>query len=904
MSLRREQFVFGAALILAGSLTAMEWGDRYERVRVPRATLLEPEDLPATPRVVTSHARVDEARLRDTPLFAPPRELLPLEPLILPAPPTPPLSVRRPSVVPGLAGPAARAYRIAATDLGGLDLGPGNEDPFGDVADTANALGTFGGDDGGSASAATGTRNAAAVAEDAGPDDMLLETRFDWFARLEATRRVYGRILNEDPHGLRGRLDEALLFQQVSTTSGRPLGSAFPIPRAEVASFGLARTFANEAIARARELGTGRGSASTRRAFALELFEARADEPEALAFAEQEARLAAAADPGDASGARLLAWILRERQDLEGELSVYRRAEEGGNADGALLAAYAGLCRRLGLPERAEELLRQAALKDRTAAEIALLQGRLLMDKGRYDEALQRLDAAEGLPFAGPLEGEQRRELLLELGRCLIATGDLTAAARRVDRLLLDDAEDADALVLAGAAAAAAGDLEAADTAFSSALAVMPDDGLALYDAGLVAWRARDGAAARRLLEQAVDRSPLDAVRPTLALGFLYEDAAQPEAARELYAAALGIEPDNADALYRLGRNQRLDGDPEEATLILREALGIAGPDVLLLAELGVAALDRGQPDEARRYFDEALRLQPGDAEIEWLSGLAALTAGDVLSVAAPLEAAAAAGAPGARTALGVALYRQGREVEALDQFDEVLKAYAGRSEDPQAVYAATWGEAIRVHRSKRQWLDHFRRSSLQRGWSEHQWDGSPSVWFVPGEVHVDGRMDKPRSDERPGLSRIVEGRSFDAAVAELTAAEGADTRYGVSLTYRQVKGAQGRLPKARLDLWIDAQGSVRASVLDNFDVILLDGVELPVAPIPQGETVTLGIRRIDVAAGTFDFTVNGRPVGDPVDVKSLRNFKNPFDLEIYAEAAPGGRSDAIISLCRVVQVP
>jgi Flp pilus assembly protein TadD len=253
-----------------------------------------------------------------------------------------------------------------------------------------------------------------------------------------------------------------------------------------------------------------------------------------------------------------------------------------------------------------------------------------------------------------------------------------------------------------------------------------------MTDAGIVAWLLRDGDTARRHFEQARDADPFRAVSPTLALGFLYEDAGRLETARDTYAEALALQPGHPEALYRLGRNQRLDGDPEGAVSTLREALRLSGPEVLLLLELGRASMDRGRHEHALRYFREAERLEPDNAEVQWYLGLASVLAGDTLSARAPLEAAVKGGLGGAHAALGVASYRRGDTQSALDHFDEVAKAYAGRAGDAQAVYAATQVARVRDNLSKRQWLDRFGRSSLQRGWEEHMWDGSAHVALDP----------------------------------------------------------------------------------------------------------------------------------------------------------------------------
>jgi tetratricopeptide (TPR) repeat protein len=572
-------------------------------------------------------------------------------------------------------------------------------------------------------------------------------------------------------------------------------------------------------------------------------------------------------------------------------------------AEPALLAAHARLARRLGLRERAAELVTQAELAGRPTAEVPVARALLLLDEGRFADALAALRLAEPLSFAGPLEGQQQRELRLLLGETLVALGELDAAAREAGRVLLDEPADVRALRLQGAIAAARGQLDDAAAACAAALAAAPDDGPALTAAGLIAARRGDGDGARRLLEQARAADPVRAMGAILALGFVYEDAGREEPARDTYAQALELEPGHAEALYRLGRRQRQDGDPAEAMATLRKALALSGPETLLLLELSRAALDRERWEDAQRYAREAERLEPGNAEVQWSLGLAVLYAGDVLGCVAPLEKAVAAGAPGAHAALAVALYRRGQAQAALSHLDELAKAYAGRESDPQAAYAARQAAAIRDNLSKRQWLDRFGRTTLQRGWTEHVWDGSPRVFLDAGVLRVAGRMERPRTDEQPGVTRPVDGRGFFGCAAELVPGAPGETRAGLSLTYSQVKGSQGKLPKARLSVWVDTDGQVRLSVLDNFDTAVLDGQPAGVT-VPPGGAVLLGIERLDDLAGRFAFSVDGRRVGPEVECKSLRNFRNPFELSVWAEAAPGAQADASLRLVRVVQAP
>jgi len=886
---RREQLLFLGTLLLAALLSWLKLSDGYSGSRPPSAKSLvsDPVAVPAALRLGALDER--PASQREESVFAPPRELLPLDPLHLPEPPLPLLSVRRPSVQPGLAGAHARAYRIAADQLGSLDLAQGAIDLGAALLDASADEGPLGAGVGG--------------ADDDKGQTGVLEARFDWVVRDDGGARLYGSILNTDPVSLAGRPGEDLYFQQVSSATGGPLGVPFVVLRGNVIEYGLARTFENGYHIRSAQLGSGSGSASQRRALALDMLSFADSEQHALEFAEAEALLALAASPTDPAPARLLAAVRRKRFDIEGELAVYQEAVARGNADPALLAGYARLARRLGLRERALELLETARTAGRPAAEVATLTGVLLADDGRHDEALDALRGAENLPFSGPLVTLQKHDLTLSIGETLVALGQPEAALREANRVLLDDPDNPRGLILLGAVEAARDRLDDAAAAFGAAQAADPRSAGAMSNAGIIAWRRGDGGGARRLLEMAREANPLDAVAPTLALGFLYEDAGELESARDIYAEALEFEPGNAEALYRLGRNQRRDGDPGGAVATLREALRLTGPDVLLLLELGRASMERGRYEDALRYVREAERLEPDNGEVQWNLGLAALYSGDTFSCRQPLQRAVDAGLGGAHVALAVSDYRRGDADAALDHLDEVGKAYAGRADHSQAVYAASQAALIRDNLSKFQWLDRFGRTSLQRGWDEHMWDGSPRVYLSDQGVSVAGRMERAREDERPGISRPVEGRLFFAAQAEFVPGS-ADTRCGLSLTHRMLRGAEGMLPKARLEIYVDTDGQVRLSALDNFDTPTLDGEPVDGVIVSPGESVLLGIERLDAVTGRFGFTLDGEPVGPEVELRALRNFRNPFELSAWAEAAPGRSAAADITFVRIVQAP
>jgi Tfp pilus assembly protein PilF len=323
-----------------------------------------------------------------------------------------------------------------------------------------------------------------------------------------------------------------------------------------------------------------------------------------------------------------------------------------------------------------------------------------------------------------------------------------------------------------------------------AAAALAPEDGRTLTDAGVVAWRQGDGDGARRLLLRAIDADPVHAVAPTLALGFVYEDAGRQEEARDTYAQALVLEPGHAEALYRLGRRQRQDGDPAAATATLRQALALSGPETLLLLELSRAALDLEHWDDAQRYAREA------DARARQPRG--AVDAGPPRSTRATCWAASRARlrrprrpARGAHVALAVARYRRARR-RTLVAFRRGYQAHAGHPDDPQVLYATAEAAAIRTTSASASGSTAGRTTPARL--DQHVRDGSPKVFLDNGTVRIVGRIERPRPDELPGITFMTGAPS---SVRRADRAGGAATRTGLSLTYSQVKGAQGKLPAA-----------------------------------------------------------------------------------------------------------
>ena len=83
---------------------------------------------------------------------------------------------------------------------------------------------------------------------------------------------------------------------------------------------------------------------------------------------------------------------------------------------------------------------------------------------------------------------------------------------------------------------------------------------------------------------------------------------------------------------------------------------------------------------------------------------------------------------------------------------------------------------------------------------------------------------------------------------------------------------------------------------------LLLERASSPGAAQQRAPTAALWLGLL--FAGLFVFTVGGRRVGEPFEVRSLRNFRNALEFEVAADAAPGRPVDADVTLVRVMRLP
>jgi tetratricopeptide (TPR) repeat protein len=307
--------------------------------------------------------------------------------------------------------------------------------------------------------------------------------------------------------------------------------------------------------------------------------------------------------------------------------------------------AIAGLERALALAEEAAEVRLRVA--DALAAQgrhddadahyrrvlerqpsdprAALGLGRLAVERGRFDEALQHLERARTSPLT-------RKSACLVVAEAHQALGDPAAAAdaARQVRGLPDDQPppppyfagelaqlqaDKDALGLPQRLLTQ-GRLPQALARLEQLAAAYPDWAEAWLQLGQAHVIAGNAAAGERALRRGADIAP-DAARSQYVLGAGLWYLGKPMEAAVCLRRALELQPNYAEAHYHLSLCLERQGDQTGAVEALRTALGHHPTYVEARLALGKNLAREGRPAEALEQVRAAAQLRPGDEKIK-----------------------------------------------------------------------------------------------------------------------------------------------------------------------------------------------------------------------------------------------------------------------------------------------
>lgn len=370
-----------------------------------------------------------------------------------------------------------------------------------------------------------------------------------------------------------------------------------------------------------------------------------------------------------------LAQIALRNNDAKGatgHLEAARHADEKAVEPRLLLAAQYLRERKTS---QADELLRELATLAEANPAIAVVTGRLYVEAGRYDEALNQFRAAVRRDPGNPA-------WLLEVARVLVARGDEASARDSLQKAIeLDPKSIAANSLMIGLELKAGRNQQAAALA-AQVRKAHPDDAAAALLEGDVHLALRDAASASRSFADAYRLSPSSAAAirvyrartlarlpvPTAMLADWLQRRPQDLAARMIFAQALLEQGQTADA-------------------IVNYELVVAGGRAGVMALNNLAWLYQQVHDpRAEATAKRAYELAPDLPAVADTYGWILVEAGRAPAALPILEKAVAA--PGASTEMryhhAVALARAGRHDEARVSLRRLL-AIAGFAQAAQA---------------------------------------------------------------------------------------------------------------------------------------------------------------------------------------------------------------------------
>ncbi|MBI4052140.1 MAG: tetratricopeptide repeat protein [Elusimicrobia bacterium] len=236
-----------------------------------------------------------------------------------------------------------------------------------------------------------------------------------------------------------------------------------------------------------------------------------------------------------------------------------------------------------------------------------LQEGGLLMQQGRYDEAVREFSRAV---VTRPEEAWGH----IMLGAAYYWSGQVDSAMKEYREAVRLDAQNSQAHQLLGIAYAWKGDVEMALQEFMEAKKISPDRADIQMDLGSVYESMGDVSQALRHFREAVR---LDKSHPLyhFQLGLLYSRLGRDQDALEAFEAALKEFPQYEDALLEVGAAWERLGDLKKAIQYFRKAVRLKPKDGVARFRLGIVYLREGDFPKASEVFREAFRLSPEGRE-------------------------------------------------------------------------------------------------------------------------------------------------------------------------------------------------------------------------------------------------------------------------------------------------
>lgn len=192
------------------------------------------------------------------------------------------------------------------------------------------------------------------------------------------------------------------------------------------------------------------------------------------------------------------------------------------------------------------------------------------------------------------------------LGESLALTGDNQTAHAFLDKALLIDNLNRQALLFTGKLYREEKNYEQAEISFARAIKIYPDDPEILTELAITYGRMDKEEQAAPLLSKVVKLKPHDASAYNN-LGFNHLLRKNYPEAIETFRQALEIKPDSPRIMNNLAAAYALDSQPEKAFNLFRKI----GNEATAYNDLGYIYMIMGNNDTARSSFEKALRLHP-----------------------------------------------------------------------------------------------------------------------------------------------------------------------------------------------------------------------------------------------------------------------------------------------------
>lgn len=162
------------------------------------------------------------------------------------------------------------------------------------------------------------------------------------------------------------------------------------------------------------------------------------------------------------------------------------------------------------------------------------------------------------------------------------------------------------------------GRYDQAAEAAQATLTVQPDNIEAMLELGRAHWSRGEAFYGVAALERARDLAPND-WRPWSLLGAAYEQVRRHEDAREAWAQALRLSPDNPAVLSNMAMVHLAAGDLDAAEALLRRAAAHPQAGLQVRLNLAMTLGLKGELGEAERMLRRDLPPEQADQNLAWL---------------------------------------------------------------------------------------------------------------------------------------------------------------------------------------------------------------------------------------------------------------------------------------------